>query len=64
MQAVCHVAMGAGVCHVAMGAGVCNYSEIFDNGLSEIRTISLQRTQLEVPRYFLPIVPIHCGLLN
>ena len=38
------------------------YSEISDSGRSEIRTISLQRTQLEVPRYFLPDVPIHFGL--
>ena len=35
------------------------YSRISDSGHSEIRTISLQRTQLEVPRYFLSIVPIH-----
>ena len=38
------------------------YSGISDSGRSEIRTISLQRTQLEVPKYFLPIVPIYFGL--
>ena len=32
---------------------VCNiYSEISNSGRSEIGTISLQRTRLEVPRYF------------
>ena len=35
------------------------YSGIFDSGHSEIRTPSLQRTQVEAPKYFLPIVPIH-----
>ena len=40
------------------------YSEISDSGRSEIRTISLQRTQLEVPRYNLPVVPIHFGTLK
>ena len=34
------------------------YSGIINSGCSEIRTISLQRTQLKVPRY---IVPIHFG---
>ena len=42
----------------------CVYSGISDSGCSEIRTISLQRTQLEVPKYFLPVVPIHFGLPN
>ena len=40
------------------------YSGISDSGHSEIRTISLQRTQLEVPKYFLPILPIYFGLPN
>ena len=35
------------------------YSGISNSGRSEIRTISLQRTQLGVSRYFLPTVPIH-----
>ena len=41
------------------------FSKISDSGRSEIRAISLQRTQLEVPRYFLTVctyvVPIHFG---
>jgi hypothetical protein len=37
------------------------YSGISDRRRSEIWTISLQRTQLEVPRYFLSIVPIYVG---
>jgi hypothetical protein len=36
-------------------------SDLSDGGDSKIRTASLQRTQLEVPKYFLPIVPIHIG---
>ena len=35
------------------------YSGISDSGHFEIRTVSLQRTQLEVPKYFLPIVLKH-----
>ena len=41
-----------------------NYTRISDSGRSEVRTVSLQRTQLEVPRYFLPTVLIHFGLPN
>ena len=37
----------------------CTYSEISDSGRSEMRTTSLQRTQLEVTNYFLSIVPVH-----
>ena len=37
------------------------YIGIFDSGRSEIRTIFLQRTQLEVTKYSFPIVPTHFG---
>ena len=36
------------------------HREISNSGHSELRTDSLQRTWLEVPKYLLPIVPIHC----
>ena len=36
-------------------------SGISNSGCSEIRTVSLQRTQLDVPECFLPILPIHLG---
>ena len=40
------------------------YSGMSDSGRSEIRTISLQRTQRKVPGYFLSLVPIHFGFPN
>ena len=34
---------------------------ISDSGHSEIRITSLRTTQLEIPKHFLPIDPIHVG---
>ena len=39
----------------------CVYSEISNSGHFETWAISLQRTQLEVPKYLLLILPIHFG---
>ena len=44
----------------AMYAQKC--SEIFDCGQCGIKAASLQRTQFEVPKYFVSIVPIHLNL--
>ena len=38
---------------------LCSY--VIYSGHSELRTTSLQRTQLEIHKYFLPVVPIHFG---
>ena len=40
------------------------YSGISNGGCSKVRTASLQRTHLSVPKYFLPIFSIHFELPN